>query len=69
MKLVYKCLHCGLAKESERESDRSIYAALNDAYRSDFPDAAKMHRGLAPYTPHECEPGIVGVAMLVAVKQ
>jgi hypothetical protein len=69
MKLVYKCLHCGLAKESERESSQSIYATLGDAYRSDLPDAHKMHRGIAPYTPHECDPGVIGVAMLVAVKQ
>lgn len=69
MKVIYKCLHCGLAKESERDSMQSIYAALGEAYRSDIPDATKMHRGIAPYTPHECEPGLVGVAMLVAVRQ
>lgn len=75
MKAIYKCLHCDAAVQTDTTAptDLTLPEALNVA----FPEpGAGLHAltiqaayRLTPYMPHPCESGILGVAMLVAVKE
>lgn len=67
MKLVYKCLNCGLANASEYVG---IHTNPKDVLGTAF-DLAEispaMIDGCPPYKPHTCGPGACGVAMLVGL--
>lgn len=68
MKAVYKCMHCDAAVSVTVDADAlSPQHALNLAYDARLVDA-QLRTGLTPYRPHECEPGILGVAQLVAIR-
>ena len=68
MKLVYKCLHCGLATNCEIPK-RAPYTV--DTILAGIPgtlvafDESKYK--VASWIRHECEPGIHGIAYIAAV--
>jgi hypothetical protein len=71
MKLVYKCLHCGLAQalyyDGNLNPPPSSSEVLGLAY-SDMSSTDKISRGCRPFKPHVCAPhAALGVAQLVAV--
>lgn len=65
MKLVYKCGHCGLAKEFDAPSNITPETALQifDGYRF----ANFCEESMRKWIRHECAPGVNGIATLIAV--
>ena len=62
IKLIYKCLHCNAGLALDRDSNQMTPARILDmAY-----DGSSYWPKMAP---HPCEPGIIGVAQLVAVRE
>lgn len=68
MKLIYKCQHCGQAREAEMPASpvpygpEHVWAAMaGDAWALRYvPEFRKWIR-------HPCEPGVHGMASIVAV--
>lgn len=66
MKLIYKCLLCGMARAELSMFDLPAEQLLNVAYDPHHP--LRITMPVRMYGPHECGNGITGVAQLVGVE-
>jgi len=66
MKLIYKCSYCGQAKEFDypTQACHDVEFVLTHALHGYVPGVSG---GARPWIRHPCQPGVHGIANLVAI--